>query len=271
MLVKHNITIFLTLLSAVLLIWSCSTTKYVPKDKLLLTKNTVEIDGSKSKNDKLNPYITQQPNSKALVFPLKLWFYGLGNKNYEKKWNDKIIKYKDSNHFFTKIFSLKQSIGWANFNKDINKWFFKNGEEPVLLDTKKTKKTLNNLKLHFLNEGYFKANVAYKIDTLNPEKAKVIYQINKDKAFVIDTIKYRISSPIIDSLYRLHQKETFIKPNKQFLSSDFEKEADRLAKRIRNAGVYYFSKYSINFRDIDSTNLNYKTNVLVDISDRIVL
>ncbi len=252
------------------MIWSCSSTKYVPEDELLLKKNSIEINGSNSKNDKLNPYIIQKPNSKAIVFPLKLWFYNFGDKSYEKKWNDKIIKYKDSNHLFTKILSLKQTVGWANFNKDINKWVFKNGEEPVLLDTKKTKETLKTLKLYYLNEGFFKAKVAYKIDTLSSKKARVIYKIEKNNVFVIDSIKRQIASPIIDSLYKLHYEKTLIKKNKQFKTSNFEKEADRLTKIFRNAGVYHFSKYSINFREIDSTSSDYKTTVLVDIADRIV-
>ncbi len=268
--VKRNITIFLTFQVLMLLFWSCNSTKYVPENEFLLTKNSFEMADGKSKKEVLNPYVTQKPNSSVLKLPFRLWFYNLGNKDYEKKWDDKILKYKDSNHLFTKIFSLKQSVGWANFNKDINKWIFKNGEEPVLLDTKKTLKTTRTLKRYFLNEGFFKAKVGFRIDTLSPKKAKVVYQINKDKAFVIDTIAQQIASPIIDSLYQLHSKKTFVKTNERFKASDFEQEAERLTEIFRNAGVYHFSKFSISFRDIDSTRLDFKTNVRVSIADRFV-
>jgi len=275
--VKYNITIFLSVISFTLLISSCSSTKFVPKNELLLVENSIELNGENTKQGKLNPYIVQKPNSKGINLPLGLpslpfglWIYGWGNKDFEQKWNEKIAKYRDSNHIPTKIFSFKQSLGWANFNKGLNRWYFKNGEPPILLETKKLKKSVKNLSLHYIDQGYFRAKVDYFIDTLSTEKAKVTYKINTDKAFKIDTLKHKIASPILDSLYKIHQKKSHIKTLKQFKREDFEQEADRLTKIFRNAGVYHFSKYSINFRDIDSTSENYQTNVLLDISDRVV-
>lgn len=267
---KYNITIFLSVLSIALLLSSCSSTKFVPENKLLITKNNIKLDGDNANKEKLNPYIAQKPNSNALGLPFGLWFYSLGNKDFEKKWDDKILKYKDSSHFPTRMLSFKQTYGWANFNKGLNKWFFKGGQAPILLDTNRTKKSVKNLSLYYLDQGFFRAKVDYEIDTLTTKKAEVIYKINTGTAFKIDTLKHYITSPILDSIYRINQKKSHIKPQKQFKRENFEKEADRLTKLFRNAGVYHFSKYSINFRDIDSTSENYRTNVLLDISDRIV-
>ncbi len=260
-----------------ILLSSCSSVKFVPEDELLLVENSIELNGDNTKKGKLNPYIAQKPNSKGINLPNKLpnlpfglWIYGWGNKNFEKKWDDKILKYKDSSHFPTKLLSLKQTLGWANFNKDLNRWYFKNGESPVLLDSKKAKKSINNLTLYYIDQGYFKAKIDYKIDTLSEKKAKVTYLVNTDQAFKIDSIKHQIASPILDSLYEKHQNKSFLKKGDQYKRENFEKEADRLTKLFRNAGVYQFSKYSINFRDIDSTDENYKTDVLLDIDNRFV-
>jgi len=262
--VKYNITIFITFFTLILFS-SCKSTKFVPENKLLLTKNIIELNGEKSSKNKLNPYLIQKPNSKSLG----LWFYNLGNKDYQKKWDAKIIKYKDSNHFFTKVLSLKQMIGYANYKKDINRGLFKVGEKPVILDTLKTNKTLKNLRLYYIYEGYFKSKIDYKIDTIATKKATITYQINTDRPYFIDSLKYNITSPIMDSLYKLHQKKSFIKEKQQFKRLNFEKEAERLTSIFRNAGVYHFSKYSINFREVDSTSSEYKTNVLIDITDRV--
>jgi len=267
--VKYNNTIFLVVFT-LLFTTSCNLTKHVPKNKLLLSKNVIEINGKKSKNNSLYPFLIQKPNSKLIGMSLSLGVYNLGNKDYENKWNSKIFKYKDSNHFLTKVLSLKQMVGYANFRKDINKEIFKRQEKPVILDETKTKKTLKNLKLYYIYQGYFKTTTDYRIDTTASKKAEITYQIHTDKAFYIDSLKYNISSPIIDSLYKLHQKNSFIKEKQQFKRTNFEKEAERLTKIFRNAGVYHFSKYSINFREIDSTNSNFKTNVLIDITDRVV-
>ena len=266
---KYNITIIISVLS-LLFISSCKSTKYVPKDKLLLVKNIIEVNGNKDTNNNLNPYIIQQPNSKAAGMKLGLWFYNIGNKDFEKKWNKRIEKYKDTTNTFTKIVSLKQSIGWANFWKDFNKWIFKNGESPVLLNFNKTKKTLKNLQLYYIYEGYFNAKVDFQIDTLKNKKAKVRYKVNTGETYEIDSVNYQIDSKIIEVLYHMGQVGTLIKKGDVFKKSNFEEEARRLTKIIRNAGVYHFSKSSINYTEIDSTSVNHKTNVLVEITDRII-
>jgi len=268
--VKHNITIFLSIFILSFLLGSCNATKYVPEHKLLLYKYNVKVNNKENSNEKIRPYIIQRPNSKILKSPISLFFYNIGNKDYEKKWNNKILKYKDSSHFFTKIFSLKQTVGYANFRKNLNKWVFDNGEAPVLLSLKKTKKTVKNLQLYYIYQGYFNAKIQYRIDTLNGKRAKVTYRIKTYEPYYIDTILYHSKSPVIDSLYALHKSKSFIKKGQQFKRENFEKEAERLTKIFRNAGVYHFSKYAINFRDIDSLNPNHQTHVNLDIANRIV-
>jgi len=247
---------------------SCNSTKYVPKNDRLLTKNTININSKQKTKDNLNPYVIQRPNSKVLGLSIPLYLYGWPKKNYEAKWDDKILVYKDSAHFFTNLLSLKQTIGYANFRKDLSKWFFENGEAPVLLDKNKTKKTVRNLKLYYIDQGYFNAKINYSIDSLRPKKVAITYNINTNNAYAIDSLKYNIASPIIDSLYQAHKNGSYIKENQQYKRQNFENEADRLTKIFRNAGVYHFSKYSINFKDIDSTNANHKTDVIIDIANR---
>jgi outer membrane protein assembly factor BamA len=268
--VKHNITIILKFLTIAILFSACNITKFVPENKLLLHQNNIVVNNKEKNKADVTPYIIQRPNSKILGKPIPLLFYGLGNKNYEKKWDSKILKYKDSAHFFTHIFSLKQTLGYANFRKNLNKWVFENGESPVILDLKKTKKTVKNLQLYYIYQGYFNTKINYSIDTLTNKKAKVTYHIETKQPYILDSIKFHITSPVIDSLYQLHKSKTFIKKGQQFKRENFEKEADRLTKIFRNAGVYHFSKYAINFKDIDSLNSNFKTNVLLDIADRVI-
>ncbi len=267
---KYNITIFSGLIAILFLVSSCKTTKYVPENKLLLTKNIIEINGNKNTETNLTPYIIQKPNSKAMGLPLSLWFYNMGNENYQKKWDQKILKYADSSHFATKVFSLKQSIGWANFNKSFNEWLFKNGEAPIFLDTLKANKTQKTLKQYYLDQGYFNSHINYHIDTLSEKKAQVVYQIDKGSPYKIDSIFTNIASPVIDSLYQQHKTKSLIKKNRIFKREIFENEAERLTQIFRNSGVFHFSKYSITFKDIDSTRADHRTNVIIDIADRLI-
>jgi len=268
--VKHNITIFLLVLGLLWFFSSCNSTKYVPENKNLLAKNIITVNGSKKTKENLNPYIIQRPNTKVLGLPIPLYVYGWPKKDYEKKWDNQILKYKDSAHFFTNILSLKQTVGYANFRKDLAKWFFENGESPILLDEKKSKKTIKNLKLYYIDQGFFNTQVSYQIDSISTKKVLVKYTVKTNKAYTIDSIKQQIASPVIDSLYQRHKTTSIVKEKQQFKRQNFEKEAERLTHIFRNAGIYHFSKYAINFKDIDSTKTNHKTNVLIDIADRFI-
>ena len=267
---KHNITIFLSLFVLLLGFSSCNSTKYVPQNKLLLTENIIEINDGENDTGDITPYLIQRPNTRFLWIPFKLGIYNWHDENYKEKWGNKLIKLRDSSSFFTPIFSLKQAVIYTNFRKKINERLIKNGESPVILNLSKTKKTLTKLKLHYTSEGYFKAKIQYKIDSISSNKAKVTYFINTGKQTKIDSIKVRIASPVIDSLYQLHWEKSLIKPGQAYRRQNFEDEATRLITLFRNAGVYHFSKYAINFFEIDSANTNQKTHVILDISDRLI-
>lgn len=269
---KNKITIFIWVLLFIAGLQSCVSTKRVSDNQLLLKKNNVTITGDEKAKTDLNPYIIQRPNTKFIgipFLPIQLFAYNLANPEFEKKFQNRLLKYQDSSHFWTNTLSLKQTVGYANFIKNINIWLMENGEAPTILDTTKTNKTIETLQLYYINQGYFKAKTSYSIDTIAHKKAQVNYQIITDKPFYLNNIQVDIASPVLDSLYNANQSKSVIKSGQIFQRDKFEKEAERLTNIYRNAGVYHFSKYAINFRDIDSTSTDYKTNVLLQISDRL--
>jgi len=248
----------------------------VAKDKFLLVENALEVNGKKYNKEDVNAYITQRPNTRIkipfskTILPLKLWAYGWHNKDYKKKWDDKLLKASKSPGFFTKTFSLKQMAIYTDFRKKLNQWFAKNGESPVLLSVRKTKKTLKNLKLHYRSQGYFHAKINYRIDSLPNKKSKVTYMVTTGNISKIDSIIPRISSPVIDSLYRAYKPFSILKEHTDYKQKNLEDEANRLTAIFRNSGVYHFSKYAINFFEIDTLNTTNKTNIILDISDRLI-
>ncbi len=264
---KYKIIIFTLIAGFFVSLVSCTSTNNVPEGKLLLKKNKIIVNGKDKIRENLNSYIIQKPNAK---FSFKLWLYNIGNPDFEKKWEEDIKKYQDTTNFWTKLLSEKQMIGFANFKKNIQLWYFKQGEAPVLLDEKKTKKSIETLRLYYIDQGYFKTKTQYKIDTLINKNAEVVYDITTDNPFYIDSISHQIPSKVLDTLYNQNINKSLIKTGQIVKTENFENEAIRLTEIFRNSGVFHFSKYAITFRDIDSTRADFKANVLVDIENQII-
>ena len=267
---KSNYIILFVFLGFTLLFFSaCNTAKYVAENEHLLKKNTVIVNDKKNVEDEVNDYVIQRPNRLSLGVPVALHFYNLGNKKYETsytKWKD---SFPSKERKFSTVFSEKQTRGFRKFKYNFNQWLFKNGEAPVVLDTTKTKLTRDNLKQHFINQGYFRAKVDYKTHFKNNKLVTVEYIIKTGEAFNLDSVSREIKSPVLDSIFKLHKEKSFIKTGNQFKYSFFEDEADRITKLYRNSGIYHFTKSAIGFK-ADSSSSSYKSDIKLNISDRFI-
>lgn len=247
-------------------LFSCNSVKRIAENEQLLRKNTVIVDGEK-KSD-LNDYLIQKTNSRTLGLPISIYLYNLANPAYPKspkKWAEENPK---KYQFFKNVFSEKQSIGVAKSYISFNNWFLKNGEKPIVIDEIKTKKTVDNLKLYFQTQGFFKSKVRYERDSLSPKKGAISYFITKGAPMFLDTITTHISSPVLDSIYKNSSNESFLKTGEQYKDINFIKEATQLTKLFRNAGVYHFTGSEADmYFGVQTTRKDNKTNVDLVVSD----
>ncbi|WP_435255533.1 BamA/TamA family outer membrane protein [Tenacibaculum sp. A30] len=251
----------------VVLFSSCSTIKYVKENELLLAKNTVYIDSVKSSSENISELLMQRPNAKALGIPLSLHFYNLGNPEAPKTPSEWGRKHQKTYNFISDVFSEKQSISVAKTFIGFNNWFLTSGQAPVIIDDKKTARTVDNLKTYYQTEGYFRAKVTSKKDSIDKKKGEISYHITKGNPSLIDTIKTIITSPVLDSLYQSTKNKSHLKSGDQYKDNNFIKEANRLVKLFRNKGVYHFNENYISF-EIDTLKNYEKSNVDVEISER---
>lgn len=253
----------------VVLFSSCSTIKYVKENELLLAKNTVYIDSVKNSNDNITELLMQRPNAKALGMPLSLHFYNLGNPEAPKTPSEWAKKHPKTYNFYKDIFSEKQSIAVAKTFIGFNNWFLTSGQAPIIIDDKKTSRTVDNLKAYFQTEGYFRAKVSSKKDTIGKKKGEISYHITKGNPSYLDTIRTFITSPVLDSLYQLTKDKSYLKSGDHYKNNNFINEANRLVKLFRNKGVYHFNENYISFEN--DTLKNYeKTDVDINISDKTI-
>ena len=253
------------LLLLTLFISSCNSVKRVKDNEHLLTKNSIIVNGEKSSDPKLKELVVQKPNSKTLGIPLSLYFYNLGNKEKPQTPSEWGKKKPKTYNFIKSIFSEKQSIAFANSMIGLNNWFLRNGQAPVIVDDRKTRRTTSNLKTYMRTQGYFQAKVEAQKDTLGNKKANVSYFIESGNTTYIDTIFANINSPVLDSLYNLSKDKSLLKSGDQVRFENFDKEADRIIKYFRNHGVYHFSDRGLYFEIDDNDTITYRTNVDLNI------
>ncbi|MDP3352948.1 MAG: hypothetical protein Q8S44_04335, partial [Flavobacteriaceae bacterium] len=266
----NNSTRFILAALILISISSCNSVKYVPKDKFLLKKNKITVNDKKSVDENLTDYIVQRPNQLVLGVPLPLYLYNLGNKSNDTAYAYWLNKNPKTHQFLSKVFSEKQVVRIGNSYKGLHNWFLKSGEEPVILDSLKSQITAEKLRLHYINEGYFKNDVSINYSFKKNQKANVVYNVAKNKPFLIDSVFVDIQSQVLDSMYQTEKQNSFLKSNERFRDQNFREESKRLTKQFRNSGIYHFSENSIGFYQLDSTNTNYKTNVLLQIDNQII-
>ena len=107
----------------VFIFFSCNSTKHVAEDEHMLTRNYIFIDNVENKRSDLQKYILQKPNPRFLNLPLALYFHNIGNRKKPKTPSEWRKKNPQSYNFIKKVFSEKQSIGYANSSIQLNNWF----------------------------------------------------------------------------------------------------------------------------------------------------
>ncbi|MBS9766213.1 MAG: BamA/TamA family outer membrane protein [Flavobacteriaceae bacterium] len=234
----------------------------------MLTHNYIYVDGDKNADTEVNSYLIQHPNQRFLGLPLGLYFYNLGNKDFENDYSKWRKEHPNKYPIFKKIFSEKQVYAYRNFQKTINDLFLKPKNAPELVNAEKTKQTVRNLQQYFYNLGYLKTKVTADFQPYDKKKAKIIYRVTRGKPYVIDSIKTIVESKILDSIYKNSHLKSSIKKGQNLDISYFFKEREKLTKLFRNSGIYRFNKNAIIF-DADSTQQPHKVNIEMAIGDSI--
>ena len=253
------------------IIYSCSQVKRVPESKKLLTKNEVFVNDELVKEDRVNNLVLQQPNTRFLNYPFGLLLYNTAKPNpdssYQAWLNRKPNRIKRLNRFL----SAKQvaRLGNSFFVSGIHNFMKETGEAPVIIDEKKAGKSKDRLSGYYYNNGYIRNKVTMEVDSVGKKKGKVVYKVNTGKPYFIDSISKNIETPVIDSLYSLQEKKSFIKKGDQYNFNNFDTERKRITQYLRNNGVYHFQESNVRYDAIhdDSTQ---KMNVNIKIEDRLV-
>jgi hypothetical protein len=248
---------------------ACNSTKHVAEDEHMLTQNYIYLDSVKYKKTDLQKYVLQKPNPRFLGLPFGLYTHNLGNHDAPDTPSEWGKEHKNTYNFIKSIFSEKQSIAYANYWINTNKWFLKY-EEPVITSNFRINSTADNLTSYYKTQGYFGAKVNAVINKYKDKKATASYYISPGDVTTLDTVSLKIESPVLDSIFKKSDREILLKTNQQYKDQVFREEAKKMVQLFRNNGIYNFNEEAIGFY-VDSTRVDNKTNVdYIVAKDRLV-
>ncbi len=214
------------------LLFSCSSTKNLKENELLLQKNSISIKSkNKIKNlgdikDNLYKLTIQKPNTTYNILGFIPVKYKLGHYNYKLK--------------------RKGILPDSMMRKSM--------EKPILFDSVPITRSVLNMRNYLFNLGYFNVNVVSNYE-IKHKKVVVEYKIYTDNNYAINKIKYNIDDSDIAHIVLPAAEQTNFKKDADYTISLLEDERSRLTALLRNNGYYHFTQENITFK-LD-TFINY--------------
>jgi hypothetical protein len=201
-------------LLVILIIASCSTTKYVPDGNYLLSQSQISFDNKKIKKEELKPLIKQKPNKSILwIYKFHLHLYDLSKP--------------------------EKNNGWNNYLRKI-------GEEPVIYDSLQTKTTLELFKGYMENKGYYHSKISDSV-RFKGKKAYIKYYIESGTPFHIRSLDYNFEDSLLTDIVLKDTANSLLKDGSIFDIDLLQKERSRVETSLRSQGYYNFSKDYIYF------------------------
>jgi len=199
--------------------YSCSTTRLLHEDEVLLVKNKVKgID--KPYSIEVKNLLRPRPNRKFFgLIRLKPWVY------------------------------LKTSQGKeTNFKSSIQRNF---GEPPALLDSILIQETEQVLIRYLNDKGFFQAQVKTE-DNIRKQKARLTYVITPGPQYRVRNFEFVFSETAIDKYIYYRLDNSKIKKGDPYDADQLDEERNKISDLLRDNGFYYFNRDFIYF-EIDSS------------------
>lgn len=194
---------------------SCSVDRYIPEGQHMLSKINVMCDDEDiSKNYLLSDYIVQNTNSK--------WFGA---------------------RVPLKIYTLSGT--------DTTKWFCRFmrriGEAPVLYDSLKSERTMDDMSKVLSNAGYMKATID-EVRKVKGKKMKVTYDVHPNDRYTIRSIQRSSDDSGLRQFVCVEDTaRSLLKAGDPFDVNVLNSERNRIASYLRNHGYYKFTKDNVRF------------------------
>ncbi|MBD5213138.1 MAG: BamA/TamA family outer membrane protein [Bacteroidales bacterium] len=141
---------------------------------------------------------------------------------------------------------------WCDSCGGLRKWVYDNfSREPVLIQDVKPQVRVQMAKNILDNNGYFGSTANYELlyDKKNPKKARISYDINVSRPYLIDSIIYLNDDrkPIYHFIDSVARRQEYLTVGERFCVDSLESVRINITNRLRNRGYYYFRPEYIEF------------------------
>lgn len=236
--------------SALLLLASCSTTRNIPeRDRLFIGLTKIEYkdyeknDQFAATREELEASLATAPNGALFgssyyrtPFPYGLWIWNAfsGSDNKVAKW-------------VTKTF----------------------GKAPVLMSQVNPELRASVAQSVMRSHGYLNGTVDYKVvPQKNPKKSKIGYTVSFGTLFTVDTLQYVGFPHEADSLIKSSADQALLKSGSPFDAAVMDAERSRLAALFRNNGYYYYQPAFASYL-ADTTDVHGKADLRLQMADNL--
>lgn len=218
---KHSIYALFVLVSV--LFCACNATKFVPEDEQLLYKVHINVDGTKQvPPSKLRQYLRQTQNTEVLGFwKLQMHIYNTAPADTSTK-------------------SKKRLMQNAH----------KLGEAPVIYDETQTAQSMVQIRKAMQNEGYFQATVDTSTTSDN-RKVRLTYNVQSGPEYTIRNYTIDLDHSVLREV-AYNTRRHLVTSGMRYSTQALDDERDRITKRMRNRGYYFFDKEYLHY-EADST------------------
>ena len=250
------------LLFFILVISSCSPTKYLKEDEYFFEGYKIEADDKKVLDYSPQDYVKQKPNKKIMgldIYPYASIYNMVDPVKQEKreeKWQPG--EEEMNRKRLEKGKEPKEKFRWT-------RWLRKIGEAPVIYNSVQTHKASQQITSLLKNKGYFNAKTtdSTKLDKIK-KKASVKYKIKAGTPYTINDYKDSIIDPEVAKLLQSYFKTSQIRRGENVDVSYFDVERQKITDLMLENGYYRFSKEYI-FFEIDTFLNNHQANVLITV------
>lgn len=221
---KRVLIYFIIYIVVSMIVASCSVDKYIPEGEYMLDKTGVVCDDEElMKNYLLGDYVTQNTNTKWFGARVPLKIYCLSGTDTTKK-TTKLLR--------------------------------KIGQAPVLYDSIRSKRQMDDMLKVLVNAGYMKAYVDENKD-IKGKKMAVTYSIHPNEQYTIRNVYRVVEDKGLEHFICVEDTaKSLLKSGIPFDVATLNSERNRITSYLRNHGYYKFTKDNIRYSADTAANSN---------------